>query len=228
MSNYKKQHMPVNWDSLIESDSQKKALDATLHDKAVLAGKIGLMMLSVGAGIGFSIRKKMIENQITLYANVAVSVALACLIYIGLEELFHHGLKIFDDHHEGYICAMLFIIPGFPLITGGIDLAKLDIRSGMERIAYSALIVIVAAFTAGLLASATKRFTGFPRITITVPSIIIMVPGILMYKGIYYIGLENYAEGAFWLTKALFVICCLCLGLIFARIITDKKYRTVN
>ena len=31
---------------------------------------------------------------------------------------------------------MLFIIPGFPFITSGIDLAKLDLRSGLERLAY--------------------------------------------------------------------------------------------
>ena len=34
------------------------------------------------------------------------------------------------EHEAGYICAMLFIIPGFPFITSGIDLAKLDLRSG--------------------------------------------------------------------------------------------------
>ena len=38
---------------------------------------------------------------------------------------------------------MLFIIPGFPFITSGIDLAKLDMRSGLERLAYSLIIVIV-------------------------------------------------------------------------------------
>ena len=34
------------------------------------------------------------------------------------------------QHEAGYICAMLFIIPGFPFITSGIDLAKLDIEIG--------------------------------------------------------------------------------------------------
>lgn len=36
--------------------------------------------------------------------------------------------------------------------TGGIDLAKLDIRSGFERICYSVLIIIVAALTGWLCA----------------------------------------------------------------------------
>ena len=44
---------------------------------------------------------------------------------------------------------MLFIIPGFPFITSGIDLAKLDMRSGMERLTYALIIVLVATMSAG-------------------------------------------------------------------------------
>lgn len=47
---------------------------------------------------------------------------------------------------------MLFIIPGFPFITSGIDLAKLDIRSGIERLTYSAIIVLVATVFAWIMA----------------------------------------------------------------------------
>ena len=31
---------------------------------------------------------------------------------------------------------MLFVIPGFPLITGGLDMAKIDFPSGIQRVAY--------------------------------------------------------------------------------------------
>lgn len=273
---------------------------------------IECLLAFLGAGTGNFIRRKMLKKHITLYANVAVSVAAACLVYIALEVIFHKYLNIFDDHHEGYICSMLFVIPGFPLITGGIDLAKLDIRSGLERICYSFLIIFVAALTgwlcayffnffprnfdpmalnhhiklilrffasiisiygfsimfnssrkmallaaligclpnvlrlelidytnlpfqliaflasflAGLLASAIKKFTGFPRTTITVPSIVVMVPGLYMYKGMYFFALEDYGQGAVYFTKAIMVICALALGLIFARILTDKNFRT--
>lgn len=47
---------------------------------------------------------------------------------------------------------MLFIIPGFPFITSGIDLAKLDMRSGMERLFYSVIIIAVATLTAWIMA----------------------------------------------------------------------------
>ena len=264
-----------------------------------------------GAGVGQFVRKKLLEKHITLMANVTAGVASACItyiIFIHLAELFLGAATI---HRAGYICSMLFIIPGFPLITGGIDLAKLDLRSGIERITYALIIIVTAtltgwvtamalgfspadfaeseipalmklllrliasfcgvygfsflynskqkmavtagligmiantlrlelldltgipigvaafigALTAGLLASAIKRFIGYPRISLTVPSIVIMVPGMFMYKGIYFLGLNDISTGAMWLTKAVLLTMALSLGLIFARIFTDNNFR---
>lgn len=56
------------------------------------------------------------------------------------------------QNEAGYICSMLFIIPGFPFITSGIDLAKLDLRSGLERLSYAVIIVLVATLTAWIMA----------------------------------------------------------------------------
>lgn len=206
---------------------------------------------------------------------------------------------------------MLFIIPGFPFITSGIDLAKLDIRSGIERLTYSAIIVLVAtvfawimalilhlqpeefsslnignithlilrliasfcgvfgfsimfnssipmaattavigaiantlrlelvdftaipaaaaafigAVTAGLLASFIKKYNGYPRISLTVPSIVIMVPGLYLYRAIYNFGIMSLIEAVSWFTSAVMIIIALPLGLIFARIITDRTFR---
>lgn len=264
-----------------------------------------------GAGFGNFVRRKLLEKKITLFANVSVSVAVACFVYIILIKFAEYFFGISDAHQAGYICSMLFIIPGFPLITGGIDCAKLDLRSGFERILYSLLIIFVATITgwlcavifdfapaefityelhpiltfalrcvtsfiavfgfslmfnstikmavfagiigmitnvfrltildytsissylvaflasffSGLLASAIKKRVGYPRLTITVPSIVIMVPGLFMYKGIYYIVLEDFSAGTFWLTKAVITVFSLSLGLIFARILTDKNFR---
>ena len=206
---------------------------------------------------------------------------------------------------------MLFVIPGFPLITGGIDLAKLDLRSGLERITYALLIILTAtmtgwvtalvfrfqpadfpdlqidtpllivlrivtsffgvygfslmfnsprkmAMTAGLIgmfsntlrlelidlagfpvgvaafigafftgcvASVVKKKIGYPRISLTVPAIVIMVPGLYMYRGIYYIGLNNISDGSLWLTKAILIVMALPMGLVAARLCTDKFFR---
>ena len=83
----------------------------------------------------------------------------------------------------------------------------------------------IGALSAGLMASLLKKYIGWPRITLTVPSIVIMVPGMFMYKGIYYIVLNDIATGYMWLTKAFLIVLALPLGLIAARILTDNNFR---
>ncbi len=274
-------------------------------------GPIEMICAFIGAGIGNFIRKLMLERKLSLLVNVAISVLASCLSYVLAITLIELIFKIPPTHHAGYICAMLFIIPGFPLITGGIDLAKLDLRSGIERITYAILIIgtatlvgwvtamtvhfnpddfvalnislpikialqivmsfigvfgfsmmfnspvkmavtagfigtitnvlrlslveffglplgvsaFIGAFLAGILASVIKRNVGYPRISLTIPSIVIMVPGMFMYKAIYYFGLYDLSTGADWLTKAILIVVALPLGLVFARFCTDSYYR---
>ena len=114
----------------------------------LLGGRIYEMLFAFfGAGVGNFVRKKLLERKISLFANVALAVASACATYALLALLFEKLFGLLPVHHAGYICAMLFIIPGFPLITGGIDLAKLDLKSGLERITYAVLVILVATLT---------------------------------------------------------------------------------
>ena len=278
----------------------------------LLGGGIVEMILAfISAGIGNLIRTKLIKHHFTLYMNIAVSVSSACLVYAVLLHIAEAIFNIPHFHEAGYICSMLFIIPGFPFITSGIDLAKLDLRSGLERLTYSIIIVVVAtmfawimalllklhpqdfsalnltpqlhlilriiasfcgvfgfsimfnssipmaataavigavantlrlelvelacvpsvaaafigALTAGLLASFIKMYNGYPRISLTVPSIVIMVPGLYLYRAIYNFGIMSLTEAVSWFAAAIMIIIALPLGLIFARILTDKAFR---
>lgn len=47
---------------------------------------------------------------------------------------------------------MLFVIPGFPLITAGLDIAKLDMRSGIERLSYAVSIIVMATLVGWMVA----------------------------------------------------------------------------
>ena len=87
------------------------------------------------------------------------------------------------------------------------------------------IAALIGATTAGLLASFVYRSAGYPRVSLTVPSIVIMVPGLFLYRGIYYLGLDNVGEASLWLTRALFIIMALPLGLVIARVLTDSYFR---
>lgn len=274
-------------------------------------GIVEMLCAFVGAGIGNYVRCKLSKHHLTLFLCITSSVCIACLSYTALLKLLELIFSVNLQHEAGYICSMLFIIPGFPFITSGIDLAKLDMRSGTERLTYSLIIITVAtmaawilamllglkpiaflpmhlalwqwialrllasfcgvfgfsimfnsplrlataagmigavsntvrlelidlsslppaaaafvgAFIAGMLASTLKGVAGYPRISITVPSIVIMVPGLYLYRGFYNLGIMNLTIAASWLASALLIILALPLGLIFARILTDKTFR---
>ena len=274
-------------------------------------GPIEMLCAFIGAGVGNYVRCKLTKHHFTLFLCIVSSVSLACFTYAGFLKLAEILWGISIQHEAGYICAMLFIIPGFPFITSGIDLAKLDMRSGIERLTYALIVILVAtmsawimalilhlkpvdfiklslsteqwilfrllasfcgvfgfsimfnspvrlavaaagigavantlrlelvdlanippaaaafigALTAGLLASLLKNKVGYPRISVTVPSIVIMVPGLYLYRGFYNLGIMSLSVAASWFASAILIIAALPLGLIFARILTDKAFR---
>ena len=99
----------------------------------------------------------------------------------------------------------------------------------LELVDFTGIPAVAAAFigalTAGLLASFIKKNNGYPRISLTVPSIVIMVPGLYLYRAIYNFGIMSLTEAVSWFTSAIMIIIMLPLGLIFARILTDRAFR---
>ncbi|GHP13175.1 membrane protein [Lentilactobacillus fungorum] len=278
----------------------------------LLGGGIPEMICSfIGAGIGNFTRSLMGKHRTTTFASIAIAVAIAGLAYMIAFKIFEANFQVLAQHEAGYIGAMLFVIPGFPFITSILDLSKLDMRSGLERLAYAIMITLIAALVgwlialifhfqpanflplglsplvlmllrlpasfcgvfgfsimfnsttrmamvaggigaiantlrlelvdlttlppaaaaflaallAGLIASVVNRFNGYPRISLTVPSIVIMVPGLYIYRAVYNIGINQISIGALWLTKAALIIMFLPLGLFVARALLDREWR---
>ena len=258
-------------------------------------GPIEMLCAFAGAGIGNYIRCKLSKHHYTLFLCIIVSISAACLSYSVMLKLLEICFAVKVEHEAGYICAMLFIIPGFPFITSGYSVIiisvatmtawvlamvlglkplsfttmslglwqwivlricasfggvfgfsvmfnspwKLAVAAGiigavsntlrLEMLDITSVPAPVAAFAgavaAGVLASALKRMVGYPRISITVPSIVIMVPGLYLYKAVYNLGNMDLSVASSWFASALLIIFALPLGLIFARILTDKTFR---
>ncbi|MBM6700468.1 threonine/serine exporter family protein [Bifidobacterium pullorum subsp. saeculare] len=273
----------------------------------------------VGAGLGQWLRRRLFAHHLNQFFVTFVVVAVAALACTGTLRLIGWFDPIALQHDTAYIGAMLFVIPGFPLITGGLDLAKIDFPSGIQRVAYVLCIVLMAtlagwmvasvvhlnpegfeplgldpvlngvlrfvaafigvwgfsvlfnspqrmclvaasigavtdtlrlelvdrglapevgaflgALLAGLLASAWRSSVrrgwlpphlGYPRICLTVPSIVIMVPGMYMYQAMFHLGQFDTQQALDWAFRAFMIIICLPIGLAMARVITDKSWR---
>ncbi|TCD54334.1 threonine/serine exporter family protein [Alloscardovia theropitheci] len=274
----------------------------------------------VGAGAGQLARSRLNARRLNQFVGVGLGVIIAALVTIATLRVIGFVDPSALGHDTAYIGAILFIVPGFPLITGGLDFAKLDFPSGLQRITYFLCIVgvgtlaawvvasmvglspsgfespqlpvaleislifitaiggvwgfsvlfnspwkmalvagiigacadtarlimvnyfsmslelaaFLGALIAGLLASAWRISVrhgylparlGFPRITLTVPAIVIMVPGLYMYRAVYELGNLHTVSALDWIFRAMLVIVGLPIGLACARILTDKSWR---
>ena len=282
-------------------------------------GPFDMIGAFIGAGLGHWLRRRLFAHHLNQFFVTFVCVAVAALACTGTLRLIGIFEPVALQHDTAYIGAMLFVIPGFPLITGGLDMAKIDFPSGIQRIAYVLCIILMAtlagwmvasivhlnpqgfeplglnpvincllrmvfafigvwgfsvmfnspqrmclvaatiglitdtlrleivdmgvpaeagafigALLAGLLASAWRSAVrrgwlaphlGYPRICLTVPSIVIMVPGLYMYQAMFHLGQFDTLNALAWAFRAFMVIICLPIGLAMARVITDKSWR---
>ena len=136
------------------------------------------------------------------------------------------------------VMIMSFVgVYGFSLMMGSrtpmaLDAALIGMTANTTRILIAEHLNVpapaaafIGTFLAGMIASVFKKKIGFPRITQTVPSVVIMVPGMFMYKAIYYTAQADLANAGLWLSKAFMIVFALPAGLIMARIVTDRNFR---
>jgi uncharacterized membrane protein YjjB (DUF3815 family) len=83
---------------------------------------------------------------------------------------------------------------------------------------------MIATFVVGVLAAVVAPRMRLPRITLSVPAVVIMVPGAAVYRT--FVSLNNGdAEVAVTAgVQALFVVISIAIGLAAARILTDRAW----
>ena len=239
-----------------------------------------------------------------------IASAVSCLGYLGVAWAFAQLGGMSSLHDAGYTSAILFLVPGFPIMTAALDLARLDILSGLARLTYALLILLSAALSAwaiawafnltptaaglpdispallvvgwmiagflgvlgfaimfnspwkmaaiaatiggiantfrliavnsgvvpqlsamaatflvGMLATVAVRCFVYPRITLSVPAVLIMIPGAAAYRTIVYLNQGQSIDALDSGIEVFFVIVSLAVGLAAARILSDREWR---
>jgi uncharacterized membrane protein YjjB (DUF3815 family) len=111
------------------------------------------------------------------------------------------------------------------LAVGGLALVGNELRLALHDAGMTLeLATFVGALTVGLLASLARRRLREPRIALTVPGIIIMVPGIYAFETVVLF--EQGAVLAAMQAAVLggFVVGAMALGLATARFITERGW----
>lgn len=272
-------------------------------------GPIECFGVFFAAGAGQWVRRTLVHRSFNQFAVTMVAATVACLVYFGLISGISTLLETGRMHEAGYISAVLFLIPGFPLVTGALDIARLDFSAGVARLTYAVTVLMSAALAVwavssavglspdvesplnlaypvmlslraiasfcgvlgfalmfnspvrmalaaagvgmvantvrielvdrgmmiqaaaacaaiivGLLTAVVANKLDFPRVTISVPAVVIMVPGASAYRAVYFLNNGDTTEALAYAVQAGLVVIALAIGLAVSRMLTDREW----
>ncbi len=263
----------------------------------------------VAAGLGQYVRRHLQRVGLNKFAITALAAALSSTIYAGIMQGADQ-LGFADPSHEaGLISAVLYLVPGFPMVTAVLDIVRMDLSAGLTRLVYvtatllsagmSVWVVtwiaelqldapeagvvgggwllvlrilasavaaagfamlfnsspkaaavagvigaianparlylvdaglapqaasLLAACTVGLLAALGAARGPFSRVTLSVPAVVIMVPGVVVYRSLVHLNEGQVATALGNGAEATFVIMGIGVGLALARMLTDRNW----
>ena len=273
-------------------------------------GWVECSVVAIAAFIGQFLRRQMLKRHMNHFGVWMVCGGVAASAYILCVYLAQKYMGIDPTHQAGFISALLFLVPGFPLVTGIIDLVRHDFAGGIQRIVYVAMLVVsagvavwsiskvfnwsvtpeyvvslpayihfplrfftsfvaafgfamlfnsppkvcaaaaligavintgrialavelgmpvpaavgLAALCAGLLAAAVAAKTRYSRVTLSVPAVVIMIPGVPLYRSLTYLNNGQTMEALEQLSTVLFTIVAIGIGLAISRMLTDRAW----
>lgn len=127
------------------------------------------------SALAFWLLRTMASHQVNHLATVLISAMVASALYSGFTEAI--TLIVGEPSPRtaaGFICASIFLIPGFPLVTAGLDLTRIDLEAGIPRLGYAAMVLLsitigvwVVASLWGLSPDPVPAFTGPPLLNWT-------------------------------------------------------------
>ena len=110
----------------------------------------------IGGAVGRSLRSLLFRYRYNQYAVTTLCAAIASGVYVLVAHaLARAGLPV-SPHAAGFISSALFLVPGFPLIAGLLDLVQHQIVAGITRLTYALMVLTAAAFGLCLVASAAS------------------------------------------------------------------------
>ena len=263
----------------------------------------------VAAALGQGVRRAMLHRGVNQFGVTMLAAAVASVAYLALVVGLSELVGVVGSHEAGYVSAVLFLVPGFALVTGALDLAKLDFSAGVARLTYALMILAsaalavwgvsavaglapdpvpppvlderallalrtlasflgvlgfalmfnspwamavgaasigmlanvgrlalvdagavpqaaaaAAALLVGLLAATLAPALRVPRITVSVPAVVIMVPGVTAYRAVYEFSSGETTRALAYAVEAGLVIVALAIGLAVARMLTDRQW----
>ncbi len=274
-------------------------------------GPVECAVVFLAAFIGQALRRQLMRRHVNHFGVWMLCGAVGALAYIGAVTGLNMLQLIDHSHQAGVISAILFLVPGFPLVTGILDLVRMDLLAGITRLAYVGVLLgstgiavwtvsaslhwevaavahpsldplmlnllrIVASFVAacgfamlfnsplkvaavaaligaftntgrlllvdytpiasqaavglaalfiGIFASVLGTVTRYSRVTLSVPAVVIMIPGVPLYRALTAMSNGEVTLAFSQIVQVVFVVAAIGVGLAISRMLTDPGWR---
>lgn len=267
-----------------------------------------VIVVFLAAFLGQFVRRELAVRHFNPFGTVVAAATVATSTYVGILALVGVIGPGLETHASGYISSVLFLLPGFALITGALDIAKADYSAGLIRVAHGTTLTLAAAvavwalsllspldtsareavdigvagdiamksvasfvgvvgfalifnspwrmalvagliglvnvprvlliehgmpvqtatflacFVLGLLAAAAASGGRWPVITLQVPASLVQIPGVLAHEAVVSLNKSDYIEATAGILQVLLVVLAILVGLVVAKLFTDKHW----
>ena len=82
----------------------------------------------------------------------------------------------------------------------------------------------IAAFLVGCLAAFAARGGRLPVITLSVPSVLVMIPGVAAHEALVSLNRGDYAAATAGILQVTLVVLSIMVGLVGAKLVTDRDW----
>lgn len=86
------------------------------------------------------------------------------------------------------------------------------------------LAAFLAALFIGVVGSQLGKRVGVPRVTVTIPASVVMIPGTVIYRAVHNFAQGNTPEALYAFTDVTLAVLFIAAGLIAARLVTDRTW----
>lgn len=100
------------------------------------------LAVGIAAGAGQFVRMRLARLRTNDFLVVFVAAGTSLLVYLGATALLAALGAPGAQHDAAMTSAVLYLVPGFPLVTGVLDLARLDLNAGIARVVYATLLLL--------------------------------------------------------------------------------------
>lgn len=114
-------------------------------------GVVECSAVFVGAAAGQAIRRAMHHKSLNTFGTTMVAAAVASLVYLGVVVALEALGVATPVNQVGFVSAVLFLVPGFVLVTAVLDIVKMDLSAGIGRTVYGFMILISAGISVWLV-----------------------------------------------------------------------------